>query len=292
MSSQYKLLIVGVGLIGGSLALALRRAGYVDEIVGAGRTIATLEKAVQLNVIDRYTTALTAADVSASDIIVVATPVLTVDAIFKALSKTVCSNTVITDVGSVKGTIVDAAKRQLGESYCRFVGGHPIAGREHSGVESAKENLFDGKRTILTPTAETNPKATQIIQEMWEAAGSVVSQLGVIEHDELVSASSHLPHMIAFGLVHYIENHERSRACFDLAASGFYDFTRIASSDPRMWRDICLANSTAVARELDGYIEELISISKKISRQDSIAIEKLIRTAKIARDRKLAEWLQ
>ncbi len=290
MSGQLKLLIIGVGLIGGSLALALRKADKASEIVGAGRTLASLEKAVQLGVIDRYTTDLTA-EVSSSDVVVVATPVMTVDSVFNLLSRADCSSSVITDVGSVKGSIVDSARRHLISDFDQFVPGHPIAGREHSGVTAATADLFVGKRTILTPTSETNSQSVEIIREMWEDAGSDVSLLGVDEHDDLVSASSHLPHMVAFGLVHYIANHGRSRACFDLAASGFYDFTRIASSDPTMWRDICLANSAAVARELNGYIDELISISKTISNQDSKALEQLIKTAKKARDKNLAQWL-
>ena len=150
MTGRLKLLVIGVGLIGGSLALALRRADKVSEIVGAGRTLASLEKAVQLGVIDRYTTDLTA-EVSSADVVVVATPVMTVDSIFKLISKADCSSSVITDVGSVKGSIVDAAERHLAADFCQFVPGHPIAGREHSGVTAATADLFDGKRTILTP---------------------------------------------------------------------------------------------------------------------------------------------
>ncbi len=284
-----KLLIIGVGLIGGSLALALRKAGVVGEIVGAGRRVANLDKAVELGVIDRYTLNF-ADEVDSSDMIVVATPVLSIDSIFEKLASCDYRNAIITDVGSVKALILQSAERHFDPDYSGFVPAHPIAGTEHSGVEAAFSDLFVNRRTIITPTDRANPKSVEKVRNMWQATGSTIHEMSVSDHDEILAASSHLPHLAAFGLVHYIANHDRNQACFELAASGFHDFTRIASSDPIMWRDICASNRDSVIRELNGYIAELQTISQRLSDNNVDKIQMTFTDAKAARDQFLSRF--
>lgn len=283
MNQINKLLIVGVGLIGGSLALALRRAGVVNEIVGAGRNEVNLKKAIELDVIDRYSLNF-AEEVSGSDVIVVATPVLAMNSIFEMIAATDYRDTIITDVGSVKKQILQFAERHLDSSYTGFVPAHPIAGTEHSGVEAARVDLFDKKRTLVTPTENTNSEAVDVVTNMWLTAGSVVGTMDVAFHDTILSACSHLPHLAAFGLVHYIHDHENRQECFDLAASGFYDFTRIASSDPVMWSDICSANAGPILQELNGYIAKLQAISNSLSAGNIDDVQAIFQDAKSSRD--------
>ena len=284
-----KILIIGVGLIGGSLALALRKAGAVKEIIGAGRSIESLEKARELNVIDRYVEQASSA-VTDVDVIVVATPVLTTDAVIEQIAGQDYQHAVVTDVGSVKQGIVQSAKRHFSDDYRGFVAAHPIAGRENSGVEAATDNLFEGKQTIITPSSQSGERAIKLVREMWVAVGSTVAEVDASDHDNLVSASSHLPHVVAFSLVNYIANHARSKECFDLAASGFFDFTRIASSDPVMWRDISLANSDALVREVRGLIDNLEQMIRKISDGEAEHLYEMFRVAKESRDFHLARW--
>ncbi len=281
-----RLLIIGVGLIGGSLALALRKAGVVEEIVGAGRNENNLKKAVELGVIDRYSLNF-ADEVSNSDIVVVATPVMSMDSIFETIATTDYHDSIITDVGSVKKLLTEFSDKHFDSSYTGFVPAHPIAGREHSGVEAACADLFENKRTIITPTANSREQATETVKKMWLAAGSVVDEMDVAFHDEVLSASSHLPHLAAFGLVHYIANHRNRQECFKLAAAGFYDFTRIASSDPVMWRDICAANAQPILQELKGYICELQKLSTCIAAGNADEIQKIFNNAKSSRDENL-----
>ncbi len=281
-----RLLIVGVGLIGGSLALALRKAGVVHEIVGAGRNENNLKRAVELDVIDRYSLNF-ADEVPGSDIIVVATPVMSMDSIFETIASTDYQNSIITDVGSVKKLLTEISDKHFDSSYTGFVPAHPIAGREHSGVEAACADLFENKRTIITPTDNSRQQAVETVKKMWLAAGSVVDEIDVAFHDEVLSASSHLPHLAAFGLVHYIANHSNRQECFKLAAAGFYDFTRIASSDPVMWRDICSANAIPILQELNGYISELQKISTCISAGSNDEILEIFKNAKSSRDENL-----
>ena len=284
-----KLLIIGVGMIGGSLAIALRKAGVVQEVVGAGRTEKNLKRAVELDVIDRYTLNFED-EVSGSDVIVIATPVLTMESVFQRLASTEYHNSIITDVGSVKKHIVDLAEQYLDSSFRNFVPAHPIAGREHVGVEAATDGLFKGKKTIVTPTEKVSGEAVEKIKNMWTVAGTSVEEMEVEFHDKILSASSHLPHIAAFGLVHYIANHKNRQECFGLAASGFYDFTRIASSDPTMWSEICQANAPAIIEELNGYIEELKSILERMSAGEAEEVEKIFEVSKASRDYYLSQY--
>ncbi len=286
-----QLLIIGVGLIGGSFALALRESGAVKTIVGAGRSVANLEKAIEMGVIDRYTQNFPA-EVAASDVVFVSTPVLSTDAVFRTLAQADYHNTVITDAGSVKHCVVQAAQNHFSADYRGFVAAHPIAGREHSGVGAATADLYQKKRTIITPSRQSGTDAIDLVTQLWSATGAVVSELDAMAHDQLVSASSHLPHLVAFGLVNYIANHAKGEECFDLAASGFYDFTRIASSDPTMWRDISLANADAIVAELQGYIESLETIRMQISQGDGEQLQDILNVAKASRDHYLAKWMK
>ena len=276
-------------MIGGSLALALRNNDKVGEIVGSSRSVANLKQAVELGALDRYVENFES-EIATSDIVIVATPVLATDSIFERIAKQPYHNAIVTDVGSVKREILNFARQHFSAEFTGFVGAHPIAGLENSGVAAAQSDLFKGKRTIITPTKRSCPNAVEKVRAMWTSVGATVSEMDCELHDHLVSASSHLPHLIAFGLVHYIANHQRSQECFDLAASGFYDFTRIASSDPVMWRDIGLTNADAIATELRGYIAELESIVKTIECNDGAGLQKIMNSAKSARDKHLARF--
>ncbi len=284
-----RLLVIGVGLIGGSFAMALRKAGVVREIVGASRSLENLELGVELGVIDRYTLDFPA-EIENSDVVFVAAPLLSIDPIFEKISQSNYHNCVITDAGSVKCSVVESAERHFSASFRGFVAAHPIAGREHSGVAAASDSLFSDRRTIITPSAQSGVEATRLVEDLWRSCGSTVTSMGMERHDELVSASSHLPHLIAFGLVNYIAGHANGKDCFDLAAAGFYDFTRIASSDPIMWRDICLTNADAIVRELHGYMENLRQLAVKIKCGDGDAVEAMMRIAKTSRDHYLQQW--
>ncbi len=291
MSRCRKVVIYGVGLIGGSLAAALKENQFADEIVGAGRTPANLHKALELGCIDRAASEFEA-ELADADIVVAATPVMAVKNVFEAIANTGANHCIVTDAASVKGRVVEFAEAAFGADFPNFVPAHPIAGREHSGVTAAVASLYQGKRTILTPLPHTDPEAVERVTNMWQAAGSAVTQMTVANHDDLLAASSHLPHLVAFALVSYIAGHSRSQECFDLAASGFYDFTRIASSDPVMWHDICMTNSTAVADELEGYVRQLESLIEMVRERQSHHLMSALESAKAARDTNLENWLK
>jgi len=290
MDPWNKILVIGVGLIGGSLASAIKKNGLAKDVVGAGRSEQNLRRAVELECIDRFTLDFTQ-ELHDSEIVVVATPVLVTEKIFEMIATGDYANAIITDVGSVKGQIVRYAQQHFAPEYRKFVPAHPIAGREHSGVEAATADLYHDKRTILTPMPRTDPDALEAVSDMWRKIGSRVSEMEVSLHDDLVAASSHLPHLVAFSLVNYIAHHHMSEACFELAASGFYDFTRIASSDPQMWHDISMANSDAITRELKGYVQQLESTLKRIGEHDSTRLVEIFESAKATRDQNLNNWL-
>jgi prephenate dehydrogenase len=278
-----RLAILGVGLIGGSLARALRDAGHVVEIVGYGRTLASLQRAVELGVVDRIETSLSAA-VNGADMVVLATPVGVMPEIFPAIAPYLGESTVLTDVGSVKGTVVAAAHNALGAKLAGFVPGHPIAGTEHSGVESSFASLFVGRRVVLTPLPENSAEAVARVRAMWQAAGADVTEMSVEHHDEVLAATSHLPHLLAYALVDLLTRLDDRREIFSYAAGGFRDFTRIASSDPVMWRDISLANQKALVKMLKQYRTELDDLIAAVSSSDGNRLQQLFARAKAARD--------
>ncbi len=280
----HKLAVIGVGLIGGSLARALRQGGYVEEIVGFGRSLGNLQKAVDMQVIDRAEVSV-ANTVRDADMIVVAVPVGSMKTIFSELAGTMADDAVVTDVGSVKRSVVEAARSStLGQQFSAFVPGHPIAGTEHSGVAASMANLFQEHRVILTPERETRPAAVARVHAMWRATGAAVMTMSTDQHDEILAACSHLPHVLAYALVDQLVRRDDHRTTFDLAAGGFRDFTRIASSDPRMWHDICLANRDAILKLLRDYQRNLEAVMHAIDQQDGKWLMEMFDRAKRARD--------
>ena len=276
--------IIGVGLIGGSLARALRKAKLVGRVTGCNRSEETLKKAVQLGVIDDYSLDIHEA-VKKSDVIVIGTPLATSEKLLPQIAGSMSANTVLTDVGSVKSGIVKAARQTLFEKFCNFVPGHPIAGTEKNGVEASLEDLFVNHRVILTPLEETCPRACKLITEMWKAAGADVVNLDVQHHDEVLAATSHLPHMLAYALVDCLAGMQERDEIFKYAAGGFADFTRIASSNPEMWHDICFSNRQALVRTLEIFSTHINKIKVAIEKSESNELLETFRRAKEARDK-------
>jgi prephenate dehydrogenase len=279
-----RLAVIGVGLIGGSLARALRAAGQVGEVIGCGRSAANLETARRLGVVDRFSHDPAEA-VRDADMVFIAVPLGAMRGIFAAIKDSLAGEAVVTDGGSVKGSVVADATAAFGQVPTRFVPGHPIAGTERTGVEASFRELYRNRRVILTPLAETDPEATQRVTAMWEACGGEVTCMEVHHHDEVLAATSHLPHMLAFGLVDALARLRENDEIFRYAAGGFRDFTRIASSDAVMWRDICIANREALGSALAGFSTEMADLADSIRRGDGDHLLEIFRRAKAARDR-------
>jgi len=257
-----KLAIIGIGLIGGSLARVLRRA---KEIVGYGRNLGNLKLAVDLGVVDHAEARIDAV-VQGADMILIAAPVGAMAEVFSQLAGKMSRETVITDVGSVKMSVIQSAREALSqEEFSRFVPGHPVAGTEQSGVAASREDLFHEHQIILTPEPDTDPGAIESVRAMWEAAGGVVRLLGAEKHDVVLAASSHLPHVLAYALVDMLVRRDDHRSVFDFAAGGFRDFTRIAGSDPTMWRDICAANRRPLLALLQDFRHDLGDIMQVVN---------------------------
>ena len=279
-----KLAVIGVGLIGGSFALALKQAGKVTHVVGVGRNHANLEAARKSGIIDSIAPDAAVA-AGEADLVLVAAPVGQFPAIFSALKD---CKALITDAGSTKRDVIAAARSALGKKIAQFVPGHPVAGAEKSGAAAASADLFKGRRVILTPLKENPAAAVARVRALWEACGAHVTRLEPEDHDVLLAAVSHLPHVLAYALVHDIAGRGNAEQLFSYAAGGFRDFTRIASSQPEMWRDICLANRDAILAELARYSAQLGLVEKLLQAGDANALEKLFRQAREARER----WLQ
>lgn len=276
------LAIIGVGLIGGSLAIALRNAGVVDNIIGCGRQRANLEKAVELGVIDGFTQDVAKA-VQAADVVFVAVPLGAMRSVFEQMKSTLPKNCVVTDGGSAKASVIEDWISVFGNDE-QFVAGHPIAGTENSGVEAALPDLYQNRRIILTPTPSNHDEHVKQITRMWQICGSEVTLMPVEQHDQVLAATSHLPHVIAFSLVDTLAKLDQHTDIFKYAAGGFRDFTRIASSNPDMWRDICIANADAILPVMDQCIEEMQKMRNLISNQDASTIHQIFSDAKKARD--------
>lgn len=284
MSYQIKrLAIIGVGLIGGSLARALRARGCVGEIVGYGRTLANLEEAVRLGVIDGVETSVVGA-VRDADMVVVAVPIGSMRDVLEQIRDVLLPTTVVTDVGSVKAPVVADARATLGERFGNFVPGHPIAGTERSGVAASFAELFTQRRVILTPDPETDVSALARVRAMWAAVGAEVTTMTAAEHDHILAASSHLPHALAYALVDMIVRMDEHRAIFDCAGGGFRDFTRIAASDPTMWRDIFLANREQLLTLLRQYQDDLQALAEAIEHGEAQWLWETCARAKRARE--------
>lgn len=278
-----KVVVCGVGLIGGSFALALKAAGIARQIVGVGRTAASLDEALACGAIDHAAIdwAEALADV---DLVFLAVPVGQMTSVFSAMAPHLSAKTVITDGGSTKADVVAAARLALGGKVAQFVPGHPIAGAEKSGVSAAKADLFQQKRVVLTPLAENAPAKIALVEQVWQACGAKVSTLTAEAHDRVFAAVSHLPHFLAFALVHEFAQRPDADQLFGFAAGGFRDFTRIASSHPDMWRDICLANRTALLTELDDYMTELMRAKVLLASADAVGLRDFFATARTRRD--------
>lgn len=279
-----KLAIIGVGLIGGSVALALREAGVVKEVVGCGRNAANLTRAVELGILDHYTHEVAEA-VQGADLVLLAVPLGAMRETIESMRDHLAPNAVVTDAGSVKGSVVEDLRTVFGEIPGFFVPGHPIAGTERSGAEAAFASLYRNRRVILTPLTETDRQAVAAVEAMWRHCGAEITHMSVAHHDEVLAATSHLPHMLAFSLVDSLARLKENDEIFRYAAGGFRDFTRIASSNPVMWRDICLANQQALGEMLTRFADELHDLAAILERGDGAGLLEIFERAKRARDK-------
>ena len=281
-SSNYgTVAIVGVGLIGASLGLALKKAGVVNKVLGVGRSQTNLEQAKKMGAIDEVTDLVAA--VKQSDVMVLCMPVAQMRATFEAIEPYLESKTLITDAGSTKGDVILAAKEVLGKKACQFVPAHPIAGGAQHGASAAKADLFSGKQTIICPLQENSPQDIALVIGFWESVGSLVKQISSAQHDAIYAAVSHLPHVLSYALMISVIHSEDAEQKLNHIGAGFKDFTRIAASSPEMWRDICLANRTAVIKEIDQYLAIVGHMRKLIAEADSPGLEKLFQKASQAR---------
>jgi prephenate dehydrogenase len=277
-----KVVIFGVGLIGGSFALALKQAGAAREIVGMGRSQQALARALELGIVDSIDASVAEAMQGAS-LVLVAAPVAQTEAILASLLPYLEEGTIVTDAGSTKSDVVAAARSALGARVGQFVPGHPIAGRESNGPDAAIADLYRGKKTVITPLPENSAADVERVAAAWAACGAIVHRLTPAEHDKVFAAVSHLPHLLAFALVDDIANKPHAGLLFQYAASGFRDFTRIAASSPEMWRDITLANRDALLGELDAYLAQLTGLRAMLADSDGAAIEAVYANAQRAR---------
>jgi prephenate dehydrogenase len=277
-----KVVVIGVGLIGGSFALALKKAGAVGEVVGMGRSPKVLERALELGIVDSITVSSEQAMRGAS-LVLIAAPVAQTQAILAALEPYLEPHTVVTDAGSTKGDVVHAARAALGNKIGQFVPGHPIAGRESNGPDAAIDDLYVGKKTVITALPENRVGDVELVAGAWQACGALIHHLSPQEHDRVFAAVSHLPHLLAFALVDDIANKPHAELLFQYAASGFRDFTRIAGSSAEMWRDISLANRDALLGELDAYLAQLTALRGKLADGDGAALEAVYANARRAR---------
>jgi len=283
MSLSKRMAVIGVGLIGGSLARVLRQQGEVEEIVGIGRTEPNLQRAVELGVIDRYSQD-PCQGVIGADLVFLATPVCSIASVLEKIAPYLAPGCVVTDGGSVKESVVAACEPLMPEGTF-FVGGHPIAGTEKSGVDASFATLYTGKRCIVTPTANTDATALRKVLRMWELAGSDVIQMDAHKHDRVVAAISHLPHMVAYSLVNAVDGYDRfDESILKYSAGGFRDFTRIASSDPAMWRDISLMNGPAIMEMMDFFTDYFGQLRVLIESGDGAGLQKFFAESKRSRD--------
>ncbi|WP_374583670.1 prephenate dehydrogenase [Pseudoduganella sp.] len=313
-----KVVIFGVGLIGGSFARALKGAGAARHIVGVDRSEAFLERALELGIIDSAAypgkpgsdpkgqtpsaaPAVAGSDpwvrprftgfseaLAGADLILLAAPVAQTGRILTAIKPHLDAQTIITDAGSTKSDVVEAARAALGERVRQFVPGHPIAGRETNGPDAAIPDLYLGKKTVITPLADNAPEAIERVAQAWRACGAIIHTLTPEEHDKVFAAVSHLPHLLAYALVDDVASKPHSGLLFQYAASGFRDFTRIAGSSPEMWRDISLANQAALLTELDAYLAQLTRLRASLAAGDATALEAVYANAQRAR----RQWIE
>lgn len=279
-----KIAIFGVGLIGGSFALALKQAGAVQHVVGAGRSLASLQRALQLGIIDAIATSPADA-VADADLVLIAAPVAQTGAILASIAPYLQIGTVVTDAGSTKGDVEASARLALGTKISQFVPGHPIAGRESNGPDAAIANLYVGKKVVLATLPENGQADIERVASAWRQCGAVIHQLSCAQHDVVFASVSHLPHLLAYALVDDIANKPHADMLFQYAASGFRDFTRIAGSSPEMWRDISLANQEALLQELDAYQLKLTQLRGLLASRDGPGLDAIYQNAQQSRHR-------
>lgn len=278
-----KIVIFGVGLIGGSVALALKKQPHPPHITGVGRSSQSLQEALDLGLIDSAETDVANA-LKDADLVLIAAPVAQTPAILRTIKPHLSGQTVITDAGSTKSDVMVYAQAELGDQFNQFVGGHPIAGAEKSGPAAAMADLYIGKNVILTPDQNTLPEAVKTVTALWEGCGAVVSSMRPHEHDSVFAAVSHLPHLLAFALVEDLAKRDNAEILFKFAASGFRDFTRIAGSHPEMWRDIALANKQALLQELHTYQQAVTEMTSLLENDDDHGLFALFEHASHARN--------
>jgi len=281
------LVIVGVGLIGGSFALDLKRQGLVERVTGIGRSRANLETALQLGVIDVIGRNLASAAANA-DLIMLAVPVGAMPAVFTELAPVLPPNCIVTDAGSTKQDVIAAARAGLGERVAQFVPGHPIAGAETNGAAAARIGLYVDKPLILTPLPENRAADVRLVESLWGACGARLARMEALLHDQVFAAVSHLPHLLAFALMDELASRPHAEIYFRYAGAGLRDATRIAGSHPEMWRDITLANREPLLDELDAMVEKLKSVRELVATRDGAALEEVFARARQARE----SWLQ
>ncbi|HJS78856.1 MAG TPA: prephenate dehydrogenase/arogenate dehydrogenase family protein [Burkholderiales bacterium] len=274
-----RLAVIGVGLIGGSFALALKQAKAVSHVVGVGRNPANLKTALERGIIDSIAPDVAAA-ARGADLVLVATPLGQYPAVFGSLRD---ARALITDGGSTKRDVIAAARKTLGAKISQFVPAHPIAGAEKSGAAAAAADLFEGRRVVLTPLEENSSKDISAVESAWKSCGASVSRMNAEEHDAVLATVSHLPHLLAYALVHEVAGRANCAELFSFAAGGFRDFTRIASSHPEMWRDICVANRDLLLKEMERFSVKLESVRKLLD--NPAELEKLFAEARDARDK-------
>ena len=289
-----KLVIIGVGLIGGSFALALRKAGLAGQIVGVGRSRENMARALKRGLIDEIAGDLPSA-LKRADIVFLAVPVGQTGEIMAKISPYLEPDSIVTDAGSTKQDVIAAARSHLAENFQNFVPGHPIAGAEQSGANAARADLFRAKNVVLTPLEETSSNAVNRVKELWQACGACISLMSANQHDKILATVSHLPHVLAFALMNHVyraghgpEGTPNPNDPLHFAGTGFRDFTRIAGSSPEMWRDICLGNREALVDQIDAYQRELAALRETLARDDGDALEKAFASAREARQ----QWLK
>ncbi len=277
------LCIIGLGMIGGSLAAALKQKGFSGHISALVRGAEAGKRGVELGLVDQYS--LNPADVIPSaDVIMLAVPMLSMRQQLAAIAAHLSDDAIVTDAGSVKAAFIADAKMVL-KDMSRVVPGHPIAGREKTGVDAADATLYEGKRVLLTPTEQTLPEAILKVQQLWELTGASVESLTPEHHDRVLAATSHLPHILAYTLVDTLATQQEAEEIFRYAAGGFRDFSRIASSDPVMWRDVCISNRQAILQSMDSLEAHLKSLRQSIEASDADRLEATFHRAKTARDK-------
>ncbi|MFC7421685.1 prephenate dehydrogenase [Iodobacter arcticus] len=283
MRKLKKLVLLGTGLIGGSFSLALKRAKCVEHVVGVGRNPDNLARALELKVIDEASNDAASAVVDA-DLVLLSAPVGQMAALLQQIAPHLPAHCIVSDAGSTKQDVCALYQQYLPQHLSRCVPGHPIAGSELSGAAAAQYGLYEGRRVVLTPLAESAPESIELLKSLWQACGAQVFEMSAAEHDGVFSAVSHVPHLLAFSYMNAVLDRHNAELCFDFAATGFRDFTRIAASHPEMWRDITLANKEAILLDLKANAAQLLALIDSIENHDALGLNEQIVRASTARN--------